>query len=159
MLLARRLLENNIPFVEVSHGNYDTHANNFNFHIEHLDEFDAYFSLLIADLADRGMLQTTLVIVMSEFGRTPAINPYFGRDHWGQSWSMAMAGCGISAGAVFGKTNAKGTEVVEGQVDHRQLFHTYLQAVGVDSTSEFEINGRTYPIADPAAGPIKELLT
>ncbi|MDA0659769.1 MAG: DUF1501 domain-containing protein, partial [Planctomycetota bacterium] len=159
LLLARRLLEHNVPFVEVGHGNYDTHANNFNFHIEHLREFDAYYPLMMADLAERGMLETTLVVVMTEFGRSPKINPAFGREHWGLSWSMAMAGCGLSAGAVYGKTNAKGTEVIDGQVDHRQLFHTYLQAVGIDSASEFVIDGRSYPVADPAIGPIKELLT
>ena len=114
---------------------------------------------MMADLAERGMLETTLVVVMTEFGRSPKINPAFGREHWGLSWSMAMAGCGLSAGAVYGKTNAKGTEVIDGQVDHRQLFHTYLQAVGIDSASEFVIDGRSYPVADPAIGPIKELLT
>lgn len=159
VLMARRLLEHDIPFVEISHGNYDSHANNFNFHIEHLDEFDAYFPLLISDLADRGMLESTLVVVMTEFGRTPHITPYFGRDHWGKSWSMAMAGCGLPAGAVYGKTDAKGTEVIEGQVDHRQLFHTYLHAAGVDTSGAFEIDGRSYPIADPAVGPIKELFS
>lgn len=158
-LLARRLLENDISFVQVSHSNYDTHNENFNFHLEQMGEFDQSFSALIDDLAEKGMLDSTLVIVMSEFGRTPRINRYYGRDHWGKSWSIALAGAGIQKGAVIGATNKDGTEVSDREVDHGNLFHTYLQAVGVDSTGEFEIGGRNIPIADPAAGPIEELLT
>ena len=70
-----------------------------------------------------------------------------------------MAGSGIQPGAVIGKTNKTGTEVADRQVDHRHLFHTYLQAVGVDSRDEFQIGGRAIPVADPAAGPIEELLS
>ena len=158
-LLARRLLENDITFVQVSHSNYDTHNENFNFHLEQLGEFDQSFSALIDDLAQRGMLESTLVVVISEFGRTPRINQYYGRDHWGKSWSIALAGCGIQAGAVIGKTNKNGTEVTDRQVDHGHLFHTYLQAVGLDSTGEFHVGGRTVPMADPASGPIEELLS
>jgi hypothetical protein len=157
-LLARRLLENDITFVQVSHSNYDTHNENFNFHLEQLGEFDQSFAALIQDLAERGMLESTLVVVMSEFGRTPHINQYYGRDHWGQSWSIALAGCGIQPGAVIGKTNELGTEVVDHQVDHRHLFHTYLRAVGLDSTGEFHVGGRDMPMADPAAHAIEELL-
>jgi hypothetical protein len=157
-LLARRLLEKGITFVQVSHSNYDTHNENFNFHIEQLGEFDQSYSALIDDLAERGMLESTLVVVMSEFGRTPGINQYYGRDHWGQSWSVALAGSGLQAGAVIGKTNDKGTEVVDRQVDHRHLFHTYLRAVGLDSTAEFHVGGRDMPMADPSGGPIEELL-
>ncbi len=95
---------------------------------------------------------------MSEFGRTPRINNRFGRDHWGKAWSVALGGCGIQGGAVIGKTNDNGTEVADREVDHGHLFHTYLQAVGVDSTSKFDAAGRQIPIADPAAEPISELL-
>jgi uncharacterized protein (DUF1501 family) len=157
-LLARRLLENGITFVQVSHSNYDTHNENFNFHLEQMGEFDQSFSALVEDLAQRGMLDSTLLIVMSEFGRTPHINQYYGRDHWGQAWSVVVGGCGIQPGAVIGKTNRDGTEVADRQVDHRHLFHTYLQAVGLDSTGEFHIGGRSVPMADPSGEPIKELL-
>jgi uncharacterized protein (DUF1501 family) len=104
------------------------------------------------------MLDTTLVVVMSEFGRTPNINLYYGRDHWSAAWSVVLAGCGVQRGAVIGKTNANGTAVVDKQVDHGNLFHTYLQAVGVDSKETFDIGGRAIPMADPASGPIKEVL-
>jgi uncharacterized protein (DUF1501 family) len=157
-LLARRLLESGITCVQVSHSNYDTHNENFDFHLEQVGEFDRPFATLIADLADRGMMESTLVVVLSEFGRTPHINLYYGRDHWSKAWSVVMGGCGIQPGALVGKTNDNGTEVVDREVDHGALFHTYLRAVGVDPTDNFDLSGRAVPIADPAAHAIEELL-
>ena len=158
-LLARRLLEHDVPFVQINHSNYDTHYENFDFHIEQLGEFDLPFATLVADLADRGLLEDTLICVMSEFGRTPKINARYGRDHWGTAWSVLLGGAGIQKGACIGKTNANGTAVTEREVDHGHVFHTLLQAVGVNSKSEFDIAGRKFPVADPAKGPIQELLT
>lgn len=158
-LLARRLLEKGITCIQVSHSNYDTHNENFNFHIEQLGEFDRSFACFVNDLAERGMLESTLIVVLSEFGRTPNINLYHGRDHWSKAWSVVLAGCRIPRGHAFGKTNADGTAVEDGQVDHGALFHTYLEAVGVDSTGSFVIDGRKMPIADPATAAISELLT
>lgn len=158
-LLARRLLENEVPFVQVNHANYDTHYENFDYCLEQLGEFDRPFATLVDDLAERGLLQDTLIVVMSEMGRTPKINPRYGRDHWGTGFSVCLGGAGIQSGAVIGRTNDQGTAVVDREVSHCHLFHTYLQAVGVDTTKDFEIAGRKYPIADPAKGPIKELLS
>jgi uncharacterized protein (DUF1501 family) len=157
-LLARRLLENNVPFVQVNHANYDTHYENFDYHLEQLGEFDRPFATFVDDLAERGLLQDTLIIVMSEMGRSPRINPRYGRDHWGKAWSVCLAGSGIQPGAVVGKTNDAGTEVIDREVDYGHLFHTYLRAVGVDTSQNFDIGGRAFPIADPAKGPISELL-
>jgi uncharacterized protein (DUF1501 family) len=157
-LLARRLLESGVTFVKVTHSNYDTHNENFDFHLEQVGEFDQSFSALLDDLAQRGRLEHTLVIVMSEFGRTPNINYLYGRDHWSAAWSIALAGAGIKPGTVYGKTNAGGTAVVDGQVHCGQLFHTYLRAVGLDPSDSFEVNGRAIQIADPTASAIKELL-
>lgn len=157
-LLARRLLEQGVTFVQVSHSNYDTHNENFNFHLEQVGEFDVSFAAFVADLATRGMLDTTLIVVLSEFGRTPNINLYYGRDHWSKAWSVVLGGAKIPRGHVYGATNANGTEVTDGKVDHGMLFHTYLQAVGVDSTGTFDIDGREFPIADPAAKPIDALI-
>jgi hypothetical protein len=157
-LLARRLLENDVTFVQVTHSNYDTHFENFDFHVEQLEEFDRPFATLVADLADRGMLESTLIIVLSEFGRTPRINQNYGRDHWGTAWSVCVGGCRIQPGAVIGKTNDKGTAVADREVTAGHLFHTYLQAVGLDSTGHFDIGGRPVPLADPAYAPIDELL-
>ena len=157
-LLARRLLEHDVPFVQVNHSNYDTHYENFDYCLEQLGEFDRPFATLVDDLSERGMLQDTLIVVMSEMGRTPKINPRYGRDHWGTAFSVCLGGGRIVPGAVIGKTNATGSEVIDREVDHGQLFHTYLQAVGVDTTKEFSIAGRKFPIADPSKGPIAELL-
>jgi hypothetical protein len=157
-LRARRLIENGVTFVQVSHSNYDTHSENFNFHIEQLGEFDRPFATFLADLSERGLLQHTLVIVMSEFGRTPNINHLIGRDHWSKAWSVAVAGAGIKGGAVHGQTNAEGTEVIDGQVNGGHLFHTYYRAVGIDSTKDFYDGDRPVHKADPATGPITEIL-
>lgn len=158
-LLARRLLEKGIPFVQLYHSNYDSHNENFDFHIEQMGEFDKSFASFVADIADRGMLDSTLIVVLSEFGRTPKINQVCGRDHWSHAWSICLGGARIPRGMTYGKTNANGTEVVDGEVEHGQLFHTYLQAVDVDSTASISVDGRDTPIADPAVAAIDELLT
>ena len=157
-LMARRLIEKGITFVQVAHSNYDTHNENFNFHFEQLGEFDRPFATLVADLAARGMLDSTLIVVLSEFGRTPRINPRYGRDHWGKAWSICLGGAGIQRGAVVGKTNKNGTEVTDRQVDAGHLFHTYLRALGIRSDRSFNVGGRRFPMADPAFEPIEELL-
>jgi len=157
-LLARRLLEAGATFVQVSHSNYDTHNENFDFHLEQVGEFDISFATLIDDMAARGLLQHTLVVVMSEFGRTPQINYLYGRDHWGTAWSICLAGAGIKPGNVVGKTNANGTEIVDKQVGGGHLFHTYLRAVGLDPTESFEADGRVIQLADPTATAVSELL-
>jgi len=158
-LLARDLLENGATCVKVTHHGYDSHAENFNFHLEQLGEFDHTFCMLLDDLHDRGMLENTLVMVFSEFGRTPKINVRYGRDHWGTAWSIAMGGCGIQPGAVIGKTNDKGTAVADREVDAGHIFHTCLQAVGLDSSADHDLPGRSVPMGDPVAAPIKELLS
>ncbi len=157
-LMARRLLEGGATFVKVSHSNYDTHHENFDFHIEQLGEFDRPFAALLDDLHQRGLLSSTLVIVMSEFGRTPTINRNYGRDHWSRAWSIALAGCGIKGGAVIGKTNANGTAVVDREVHGGHLFHTYLRAVGLDPKKNYYIDQRPIPMADPKASAIQEVL-
>jgi uncharacterized protein (DUF1501 family) len=158
LLLARRLLEAGVSYVKVSHSNYDTHHENFDFHIEQLGEFDRPFATLLEDLHERGMLESTLVVVMSEMGRTPRINHLYGRDHWSAAWSVALAGAGIKGGAVVGKTNATGTAVTDREVYSAHLFHTYMRAVGVDPTKNFYPNDRPVPIADPKAAAIDEIL-
>jgi hypothetical protein len=157
-LLARRLLEKGITSVHVRHSNYDTHNENFNFHLQKMGEFDGPFATLVADIAERGMLDSTLIVVLSEFGRTPKINQYYGRDHWGKAWSVCLGGAGIVRGAVLGKTNKNGTEVTEREVDAGHLFHTYLRALGLKSGGNFVIAGKKVPMADPAFDAIPELL-
>lgn len=157
-LMARSLVEAGVTFVKVQHRNYDTHSENFNFHLEQLGEFDRPFATFMEDLEVRGMLEHTLVIVMCEFGRTPRINSKMGRDHWGNAWSIALGGCGIKGGAVAGKTNANGTRVIDQEVNGGHLFHTYYRAVGLDPTEAFWHNGRPFEKADPATSPVTDVL-
>src|SRR5262245_41640295 len=157
-LLARRLLEHGVTFVNVMHSNYDTHHENFDFHIERMGEFDRSFATLMDELSERGLLESTLVVVMSEFGRTPKINRNFGRDHWSKAWSMALGGCGIHGGAVVGKTNANGMAVTDREVNQNHLFHTYFRALGLNPDKKFYANARPIPVADPAGAAITEVL-
>ncbi|MDA0283363.1 MAG: DUF1501 domain-containing protein, partial [Planctomycetota bacterium] len=112
-LLARRLLQKGVTCVKVTHNNYDSHMENFNFHLEQLGEFDKPFATLMQDLDDSGALDHTLVMLVTEFGRTPVIQPDNGRDHWQDSWSVVVGGCGIQTGGVLGATNDNGTEIVD----------------------------------------------
>lgn len=157
--MAMRLIEQGVTFVKVGHTNYDTHSENFNFHIEQLGEFDRPFATFVTDLADRGLLQHTLVIVMSEFGRTPRINHLVGRDHWGTAWSVALGGAGIKGGTVSGKTSEDGTKVIDREIHSGHLFHTYYRAVGLDPTKNFYDNGRPTEKADPKAEALTEILS
>jgi uncharacterized protein (DUF1501 family) len=157
-LLARRLLESGVTFVKVTHSNYDTHHENFDFHIEQLGEFDRPYATLLEDLAERGLLESTLVIVMSEFGRTPIINRNYGRDHWGTAWSIALAGCGIKGGTAVGKTNANGTAVTDREVHGGHLFHTYFKALGLNPKKNYFVNQQPIRMTDPDAGEIGEIL-
>jgi hypothetical protein len=157
-LLARRLLEAGVTAVKVTHFDWDAHQDNFYWHQVRCAEFDRTFVHLLDDLERRGMLDDTLVVVTGEMGRTPTINKLGGRDHWGRAWSMAMAGAGVKPGVVYGATNDAGTEVKEGRAKFGDLFHTYLRALGIDSSVTYEVDGRTNPAADPAAKPIATLL-
>lgn len=157
-LLARRLIEKGLTYVRLSHANYDTHNDNFNFHFEQLGDFDRPFAMLISDLHDRGLLEHTLVVVLSEFGRTPGINPLYGRDHFSKAWSICVGGTGVKKGIVVGATNKDGNEVADRQVDAGHLFHTYLSALGLKSHGHFSVAGQKMPMADPAFEPIDELL-
>lgn len=157
-LLARRLLEAGVTFVKVTHSNYDTHHENFDFHIEQLGEFDRPFAALLDDLAERGLLESTLVVVMSEFGRTPTINRNYGRDHWGTAWSIAVAGAGIKGGACVGKTNANGTAVTDREVHGGHLFHTYFKALGLNPKRNYFVNQQPIRMTDPEASAIDEII-
>ena len=156
-LLARRLLEGGVNCVRVTHFDWDAHQDNFYWHQIRCAEFDRTFVPLLDDLEQRGMLDHTLVVATGEMGRTPQINNLGGRDHWGRAWSMAMAGCGVKQGLVHGATNDLGTEVTEDPVTHGDLFHTYLQALGIDSHQDYQIDGQTNPVSDPAAAPVRAL--
>jgi hypothetical protein len=157
-LLARRLLAQGVTCVKVTHNNYDSHMENFNFHLEQLGEFDRPFATLINDLDERGMLVHTLVMLITEFGRTPEIRPDNGRDHWPPNWSVVLGGCGIQVGGVLGATNDNGTEIAERPVHVGDMFHTYMHAVGLDPTSKYSVGGNKVPIGAPERSAVNELL-
>jgi hypothetical protein len=130
-LLARRLVEHGVRFVEVSFGNWDTHNANFTRVPELTDELDAAMSALLSDLQARGMLRETLVVLATEFGRTPEINANDGRDHHPAGFSCVLAGGGIRGGVVHGATDERGDKVVDGAVGVPDLNATVAYALGL----------------------------
>src|SRR4029079_7946239 len=107
-LIARRLVEAGVPFVRVARAWWDSHGQNFETHQELVPELDHVMAALIDDLKDRGLLEHTLIVTLSEFGRTPGINSSLGRDHFASAWSTTLTGAGIKGGACYGKTDARG---------------------------------------------------
>lgn len=135
-LLARRLVERGVTFVEVRSGNWDTHQNNFEQCANNAGVVDPATATLIADLKDRGMLDRTLVVWMGEFGRTPKINPRNGRDHYPRVFSVAMAGGGIRGGQVYGASNSGGSAVESSPVTVQDLFRTICSSLKVNANHE-----------------------
>jgi hypothetical protein len=138
-LLARRLVEAGVRFVTVSVGGWDTHYNGFRSLGENLlPMYDRTFSTFIKDLDDRGLLKTTMVITMGEFGRTPVINRDGGRDHYARVFSMAMAGGGIKGGQVIGASDTRGMEVAARPVRPEDVAATIYRQLGIDYTQSIE---------------------
>ena len=158
-LLARRLVERGVPFVEVTLDGWDTHLNNFD-QVKGLSgTLDGAFATLLTDLRDRGLLDSTLVVCLGEFGRTPKINGANGRDHWPRAWGAALAGGGLRGGQSIGRTSADGTTVEDRPITIPDLIATVCSAVGIDPAAQNASNvGRPIRVADPSAKPIKELL-
>ena len=166
-LLARRLVEAGSRFVTAAgyHANsWDTHSDNDKTHRDKLTPpLDRTLTALIDDLDERGLLATTLIVAMGEFGRTPIINPNLGRDHWPNCWSMALAGAGIKTGQVVGASDEKGANVVDRVVSMGDLYATIYKTLGIDWTKEYMSPiGRPLKIAnsldDRTGEPVKELL-
>jgi uncharacterized protein DUF1501 len=167
VLLARRLVEAGSRFVTTAgypFGAWDSHKNNDKKHGEDLvPKLDRTMSALLDDLEQRGLLQSTIVIVMGEFGRTPNINADFGRDHWSACWSMAIAGGGIRGGQVVGASDERGAYVADRMVTIGDLFATVYKALGIDWQKEYmHPIGRPVKIAnsigDKTGEPIGELI-
>jgi hypothetical protein len=165
-LLARRLVERGVPFVEVtlsstpgSPAGWDTHANNFEMVKSLCETLDPAWSTLMNDLRDRGLLKNTLIAWMGEFGRTPEINPNNGRDHFPVAWSTVLAGAGIKGGQVIGRTTADAKEVADRPVKVPELFATICEGVGISHTKEnVSDQGRPIAIVDGKVEPIAELI-
>jgi len=161
-LVARRLVERHVPFIEVTLGGgglgWDTHLNNFT-SVERLSEqLDRGWSTLMRELEERGLLETTTICWMGEFGRTPKINNNAGRDHFPDAWTSVLAGGGIAGGQAYGKTSEGGEEVVENKVGVEDLIATLCQAVGIDPGTE-NYSPQSRPIKISEGSPILDLLS
>lgn len=156
MLLARRLVESGVRLATVFHGGYDTHANHEPGSKALLTDFDQAFPTLLKDLEQRGMLSTTLVLVIGDFGRTPKINFSGGRDHWPRAFSVALAGAGIQGGIVVGKTDKTTSEPVDRPVTIEDLGATVYKALGIDYAKDYHANGRPVKI-NKDGKPVHEL--
>lgn len=163
-LMARRLIEAGVPCVEVSLGDlngnalgWDTHADNFNLVKGLSGVLDAGWGTLMRELDERGLLDSTTILWMGEFGRTPKINEGAGRDHFPDAWTCVLAGGGIKGGQAYGKSSDGGEEVVENKVGVGDVLATMASALGVDpGTSSISEVGRPIKIAE--GQPIKDLI-
>jgi uncharacterized protein (DUF1501 family) len=137
-LMARRLVEAGVRCVAIDHSNWDTHEANFTtLKKQLLPSLDAGVAALFADLADRGLLDSTLVIVTGEFGRTPRINKNAGRDHWGPAFTVALGGGGIKGGSVIGRTDGRAERPTEDPHGPEDLSATLFHLLGIDPKEEF----------------------
>jgi len=157
-LLARRLVEAGVRFVTVNSAGWDHHADIYRSLNRRLPEFDAALATLIDDLESRGLLDSTLVVAMGEFGRTPKINDKAGRDHWGHAASLAFAGGGVVPGRLIGRTDDQGAYVTDRPVSPADVAATIYHAIGVDPSGHLMTpENRPVPILDEGS-PIAELL-
>jgi hypothetical protein len=156
-LLARRLVEQGVTFVEVESGGWDTHQDNFARTKSLSETVDPAFAALVGELKERGRLEKTLIIWMGEFGRTPRINPNKGRDHFPRAFSVALAGGGIKGGQVIGATSDHGMDVKQHPVSVADLFCTFCHALKINPRKE-NMSGVGRPIKVVDGGqPVKEL--
>jgi hypothetical protein len=155
-LLARRLVEERVTFIEVSLGGWDTHQDNFERTKTLSQQADKGFATLVADLKSRGLLERTLVFWLGEFGRTPRINPQNGRDHYPRCFSAAIAGGGIKGGQVIGASSADGTDIKSRPVTVADLFCTVCSSLKINARKE-NVGVRPIKIVDGGTA-VKELL-
>jgi hypothetical protein len=144
VVMARRLVEVGVPFVEVALGGWDTHQDNFARVKTLSGQVDAALSALVTELKEKGLLDSTLVVWMGEFGRTPNINARGakpGRDHYPRAWSIAMFGGGIKGARVVGKTDKEGASVVERPTSAQDFLATVCELMGIDHTKKNETAG------------------
>lgn len=157
-LLARRLVEAGVPFITLYDGGWDHHTKLFDSYNKRMPAWDATVATLIEDLADRGLLDTTLVVALGEFGRTPQINKDAGRDHWANAMSVLFAGGGTPGGQVVGATDNKGFSAIERVLSPENFVSTIYTKLGMDPDKiYYSQEGRPiHLVSDPA--PIQELM-
>jgi len=157
LLMARRLVGAGVRFVTVSYGSWDHHQNLKKGVTDQLPQFDQAYAALIADLAASGMLDETLVVVSTDFGRTPKMNSAGGRDHWAKCFSVALAGGGVKRGFVHGVSDATGAEPMEGAVAAEDLAATIFQLMGISPEKRLMAMG-TRPIAINGGKVVQDIL-
>ncbi len=157
-LLARKLIENGVPFVEVGQDNYDSHADNFVVHKGNLRVLDKAWSGLLQDLQQRGLLEDTLVVWMGEIGRTPRINNRAGRDHYVRAWTIVLAGGGTRGGIVYGETDTDGRDVRNNPVSEGDLFATIYTLLGIDPRVRHFVGTRPIWATPEGSGPIRDIM-
>ena len=159
-LLARRLIQHDVRFVEVNHGGWDTHNDNFERVKTNAQVLDQGLSALMDDLVATGKIKETLVVVATEFGRTPTIQvERNGRNHYPQAFTCLLGGAGIRGGQKYGKTDREGREVIENLVSVPDFNATIAQLMGLPIKKEtFSSPGRPFTVADKGA-PIQDILT
>lgn len=157
-LLARRLVEAGVPFITLYEGGWDHHEGIFPALEKKLPKFESTIAALIEDLEQRGLLETTLVVALGEFGRTPKINKRGGRDHWSNAMSVLFAGCGTPGGQVVGATDVRGFAATERILSPENFAATVYTKLGIDPAKIYNTpNGRPAAlVSDPT--PISELL-
>lgn len=157
-LMARRLVEIGVPFIEVDLGGWDNHTDIFKtLENQKLPELDKAMSALVSDLNDRGLLEDTAIIWMGEFGRTPNINANGGRDHWAKSWSVVVGGAGFKGGLVVGETSEDGKDVISEPYSSQDLMASVIKSLGISLETTFTSkSGRPMKIAN-SGKIIKEL--
>jgi hypothetical protein len=156
-LLARRLVEGGVPFITLYEGGWDHHTQIFNAFDKRMPAFEGTLAALVDDLDQRGMLETTLVVVLGEFGRTPKINKDSGRDHWSSAMSVLFAGCGVPGGQVVGGTDRNGYAATERILTPEMFASTIYRKLGIDPDKIlYTPEGRpVHLVSDPT--PIAEL--
>ena len=159
-LQARHLVENGAPFVMVANGMpWDSHVFHNEIYQMLVPEVDRVIFNLVTDLEERSLLDSTLVIAMGEFGRTPWINAARGRDHYPNAWSLMMTGCGIKRGVVVGATDEDGVDVAEKPFNEKNLFATIFSALGIDPYAAYDLPDLpTFYRVEEKAEPIREVL-
>ncbi|MFN4260472.1 MAG: DUF1501 domain-containing protein [Gemmataceae bacterium] len=157
-LLARRLVEAGVPFITLYEGGWDHHVDLFNSLRKRLPSFENSVATLIEDLDQRGLLDSTLVLVLGEFGRTPKVNPKAGRDHWAEAMSVLFAGGGTPGGQVVGATDIRGYTAIERVSSPENFAATVYRKLGIDPNKIlYTPTGRpTHIVSDPT--PIAELM-
>ncbi len=159
-LMARRLVEIGVPFIEVGLGGWDNHSNiHTTLRDQKLPELDQAMSALVEDLEQRGLLEDTAIVWMGEFSRTPRINGNAGRDHWARSWSVVVGGAGMNGGIAVGETNSDGTRVETDPYTSQDVMASVCKALGISLQTTFTSNnGRPMKIAN-SGKVIKELFS